>query len=89
VSLGPIAARQAREVVRNVEQVVGLELLCAAQGLDFRTADGIKPGAGVADAHAQVRAKVGHLAGDRDPQPDLKAAIEIVRSGALVHLVSD
>jgi histidine ammonia-lyase len=88
VSMGPIAARQAREVVRNVEQVVGLELLCAAQGLDFRTAGGVEPGVGVADAHALVRAKVGHLASDRDPQPDLAAAIEIVRTGALVHLVS-
>jgi len=89
VSMGPIAARQAREVVRNVEQVVGLELLCASQGLDFRTDGGLRPGAGVADAHALVRTRVGHLAGDRDPQPDLAAAIEIVRTGALVHLVSN
>jgi len=89
VSMGPIAARHAREIVRNVEQVVGLELLCASQGLDFRMGGGLRPGAGVADAHKLVRAKVGHLAGDRDPQPDLATAIEIVRPGALVHLVSN
>ena len=87
VSMGPIAARQAREVLRNVEQVVGLELLCAAQGLDFRLSDGKRPGVGVAEAHALVRSKVGHLAGDRDPQPDLAAAIEMVRTGALVGLL--
>jgi histidine ammonia-lyase len=89
VSMGPIAARQAREVVRNVEQVIGLELLCAAQGLDFRLASGLRPGVGVAKAHELVRSKVEHLADDRDPQPGLMAAIEIVRTGGLVALVSD
>jgi histidine ammonia-lyase len=88
VSMGPIAARQAREVVRNVEQVIGLELLCAAQGLDFRLASGLRPGVGVAKAHDLVRAKVEHLADDRDPQPGLAAAIEIVRTGGLVELVT-
>jgi histidine ammonia-lyase len=87
VSMGPIAARQAREVLRNVEQAVGLELLCAAQGLDFRLAAGVRPGVGVAQAHAQVRERVPHLSGDRDPQPGLAAAIELVRTGALVSLV--
>jgi histidine ammonia-lyase len=87
VSMGPIAARQARDIVRNVEHVVALELLCAAQGLDFRLANGLKPGAGVAAAHAHVRDRVDHLEGDRDPQPGLAAAIEIVRTAALVDLL--
>ena len=87
VSMGPIAARQARDVVRNVEHVIALELLCAAQGLDFRTADGLRPGVGVAEAHALVRATVAHLDNDRDPQPDIAAAVELVRSDALIQLV--
>jgi histidine ammonia-lyase len=86
VSMGPIAARQARDILRNVEQVIGLELLCAGQGLDFRLATGLRPGLGVAEAHARLRARVGHLDSDRDPQPDLAAAIEIVRTAALVDL---
>ena len=36
VSMGSIAARQARDILRNVEIVLALELLCAGQGLDFR-----------------------------------------------------
>jgi histidine ammonia-lyase len=89
VSMGPIAARKAGSIVRNVEQVIALELLCAAQGLDFRRAGGLEPGAGVAAAHAAVRERVPHLAADRDPQPDIEAATEIVRSAALVQLVED
>lgn len=87
VSMGPIAARQARDIVRNVEQIVALELLCAAQGLDFRTSAELTPGIGVAEAHRQLRERVAHLADDRDPQPDIGAATELVRSGALAGLV--
>jgi histidine ammonia-lyase len=87
VSMGSIAARQARDILRNVERVVGLELLCAAQGLDFRVATGLLPGEGVAEAHRRVREKVPHLASDREPGPDIEAALELVRSGALLDLL--
>jgi histidine ammonia-lyase len=87
VSMGATAARQARQVLRNVEQVLALELLCAAQGLDFRTSAGQRPGAGVAEAHARVRARVSHLASDRDSGPDIVAATGMVRDGWLADLV--
>jgi histidine ammonia-lyase len=87
VSMGPVAARKAREVLRNVERVTAFELLCAAQGLDFRIAAGLAPGAGVAAAHGLIRAHVAHLRDDRDPQPDMATALELVRSGVLAPLV--
>jgi histidine ammonia-lyase len=34
--MGTIAARQAQEVVNNVEHIIACELLCAAQGVDIR-----------------------------------------------------
>ena len=86
VSMGPIAARQARAIVHNVEQVVALELLCAAQGLDFRMSGGLTPGAGVGRAHELIRSRIGHLNSDRDPQPDIAAATELVRTAALAGL---
>ncbi|HSH22002.1 MAG TPA: histidine ammonia-lyase [Candidatus Caenarcaniphilales bacterium] len=86
VSMGPIAARQARDVLRNVERVIALELLCAAQGLDFRLEDGAHPGAGVAAAHAALRERVDHLRADRDPGPNIAVALELVRSGSLAGL---
>jgi histidine ammonia-lyase len=86
VSMGSISARHLRDVVANVERVLALELLCAAQGLDFRTEGGTIPGAGVAAAHARVRERVAHLESDRDPGPDIASAHELIRSGALVDL---
>jgi histidine ammonia-lyase len=88
VSMGSIAARQARDVVRNVEHVICLELLCAAQGLDFRLSGGTAPGVGVAEAHTLVRRRIEHLSVDRDPGPDIAAALELVRGGALVGLLA-
>ena len=87
VSMGSIAARQARQILTNVEIVVALELLCAGQGLDFRLTDGLHAGAGVADAHRRLRVEVDHLEGDRDPGPDIAAATALVRRGALADLI--
>ncbi|MFX0077991.1 MAG: histidine ammonia-lyase [Candidatus Hermodarchaeota archaeon] len=36
VSMGTISARQARDVIDNVEHIIAFELLCAAQGIDLR-----------------------------------------------------
>jgi histidine ammonia-lyase len=80
-----------------VEQIVGIELLCAAQALELRVsalasehpggpASGARPGAGVIEALAMVRARIPPLAADREPGPDLEAALRLVRDGALAAL---
>jgi histidine ammonia-lyase len=87
VSMGSIAARQARQILANVEQVLALELLCAGQGLDFRLADGHRPGVGVSEAHRRLRERVAHLETDRDPGPDIEAATRLVRGGTFLDLL--
>jgi histidine ammonia-lyase len=88
VSMGSIAARHARTVLEHVEQVLAIEIVVAAQALDLRLAGvgGAGPGAGVAAALALVRERVPHLTQDREPGPDLAAAVALVRSGALAEL---
>jgi histidine ammonia-lyase len=87
VSMGSIAARHLRDVLANVERIVAIELLCAAQALDFRSAQrGLTPGAGVTEAHRRLRRVVAHLDRDREPGPDLAAATVLVRSGELADL---
>ena len=43
-----------------------------------------RPGAGVAAAHAALRARVAHMDADRSPSPDIAAARELVHSGELL-----
>ena len=88
--MGAGAARHARTVLGHVEQILAIELLCAAQALDLRLArmDGAQPGEGVAEAHRRVRTRVAALGDDREPGPDLAAALAIVHEGALADLVA-
>ena len=92
VSMGPIAARHGRTVLEHVERILAIELIVAAQALDFRLAlpstAGAQPGAGVAEAHARIRSTIAHLDGDREPGPDLAAATELVHRGALAGLAA-
>jgi histidine ammonia-lyase len=90
VSMGSISGRHARTVLENAQRVVAIELLTAAQALDFRLAlvPGAVPGAGVREAHGRVRAVVAHLDSDREPGPDLSAAFALVRDGTLADLAA-
>jgi histidine ammonia-lyase len=90
VSMGSIAARHARTVLDHVERILAIELLTAAQALDFRLEllPGAEPGAGVREALTRVRAVVRHLDGDREAGPDLAATTILVHEGALVDLAT-
>ncbi len=68
-SMGSIAALKLRSVVKNVETVLAIELLCAAQGIDFLAP--LKPGAGTGSAHQRIRQRVPHLDEDRNVSEDI------------------
>jgi len=96
VSMGSIAARHCLAVVANVQRILAIELLVAAQALDLRlartgtVAEGAldaRPGAGVEEALRRIRAVVPHLDRDRLQTADIEAATKLVRDGALVDLV--
>jgi histidine ammonia-lyase len=73
------AAWKLRRVIRNVQYILGVELLCAAQGVDYRTP--LKPGRGVARAHAQVRRLVPPLEHDRVLSADIAVVADAVAAG--------
>ena len=98
VSMGATAGRHARSVLGNVEQIVAIELLCAAQALELRLemlaseagadAGEVAPGSGVTEALARIRERVRHLDGDREPGPDLAAMLALVHEGTLADLAA-
>jgi len=78
------AAWKLRRVVRNVQYVLGIELMCAAQGLDRRAP--LAPGCGVARAHAEVRALVPPLGRDRVLSGDIALLADAVAAGRFGRL---
>ncbi len=85
VSMGAAAARKAATVVAHLEQIVAIELLCAAQALEFRGAAAM--GHGTAAGYAMVREAISALDDDRVLAPDIEAATVLVRSGRLLEAV--
>jgi histidine ammonia-lyase len=87
VSMGWLAARKAARIADIFAAILGFELLCAAQGLDFLRP--LRPGRGAAAAHAMIRTRVPHLEQDRSPRADLDALLPLIEDGALLAAVED
>jgi len=85
VSMGTHACRKARQVLENVRWVVAIELLSAAQALDFHLP--LKPGRGVQAAYGRIRELAPHIEADRLLLPDLERVRIAVCDGSLVAAV--
>ncbi len=87
-SMGSISAQKVWRVLKNVQTVIALELLCAAQGLDFaRRYKGeplLKAGKGVEAAHRIVRNLVPFLDRDRVLHNDIHLLVKLTQSNDLV-----
>ena len=81
VSMGTTSARQCAMILENATWVVAIELLNAAQALDFHRP--LHPGPGVGAARDALRRVVPPLEGDRMLTPDLEAVRAIMLDGSL------
>jgi len=81
VSMGSISALKLLSVLRNVERVLAVEFLSAAQALDFRAP--LKPGRGAHVAHELLRDQIGHAQQDYEVRNDLDICAHILRRGDL------
>jgi histidine ammonia-lyase len=79
VSMGMTGAIKLRQVVEHAERIVGIELMCAAQGLEFRRP--LKSGREIERAYAAVRGVVARLEQDRVLATDIDALAAAVRAG--------
>jgi histidine ammonia-lyase len=82
VSMSAHGARRLAPMVANLERILGVEALCAAQGVEFRAP--LTTSAPLAAVIARLRAAAPALGADRLLAPDMEAAAALVRSGALV-----
>ena len=73
------AAWKLRRVIQNVRAVLAIELMCAAQGVDYRKP--LKPGAGVQRAHRTVRSVVDPLERDRVLSGDIDRLTVAIAEG--------
>lgn len=87
VSMGTIAARKCREVLKNAEHVISIELLCAAQAMDLFT--NLKAGAGTLEAYRLIRKHITHMEQDRILSDDINTMYELVHEGKILNAVEN
>jgi histidine ammonia-lyase len=84
VSMATFAARRLAEMADNTAGIVAIELLAAAQGIDFRRP--LRSSQPLEQAHAMVRSVAPHLDGDRFLATDIEACRPLVSEGRFAAL---
>ena len=86
VSMATHAARRLARMLDNAAAVIGIELLAAAQGIDFHRP--ARSSTSLEAAHAAIRAEVSFYAADRYFSPDIECAQRWVQTGRLAQAVA-
>jgi histidine ammonia-lyase len=84
VSMGSISAVKLLQVFENVETVLAIEILTAAQALDYRLP--LRPGLGIEAAHRLVRERIPHREADYLFQEDLAKVFALIRGRELLEV---
>jgi histidine ammonia-lyase len=87
VSMASHAARRLLEMNENLSRIVGIELLCGAQGVEFRAP--LKTSDRLARVLARVREDVDAMGDDRILAPDLESAADLVRGGMVIRTAGE
>ncbi|KIA93122.1 histidine ammonia-lyase [Pedobacter kyungheensis] len=87
VSMGSIGARKALQVIENVEKILGIELFCAAQAVDYHAP--LKPGKILTAVHNFVRTEIDHIEEDQIMYNSMETVINLVKSGKVVSVAKE
>lgn len=87
VSMGTIAARKFQSIVKNCENVVAMEFLTAAQGIDMLAP--LKPAGVLAKVQAVIRTKAPFAKEDRIFGKDIEAVRSLIEDNSLLKAVED
>ena len=81
VSMAAHGARRLMRMVANLNVILGVEAMCAAQGVEFRAP--LRTSTPLQAVVARLRLDVASLGDDRYLAPDLAAAADLIATGAL------
>ncbi len=85
VSMGSISARKALRIINNLEKILAIELICAAQAFDFRSA--IKSSKILETCHKYIREKIPHITEDTILSEYINVGVEIISNNELLNIV--
>jgi len=89
-SMGSISAHKLWQILKNVQAVLAIEFMVAAQGIDYsrvhpKTGKTMRAGKGVQAAYNHIRNHITHLDSDRVLHDDIQASLELLQSGGIIH----
>ncbi|MDQ3394317.1 MAG: histidine ammonia-lyase [Bacteroidota bacterium] len=84
VSMGSISGRKDNQVIDNLENILAIELLCAAQAFDFRKP--MRSGKILDACHSLIRSRIDHAEEDRIFSEDIKITRKSIISEELVNI---
>ncbi len=85
VSMATFAARRLQSMIANTSNILGIELLAAAQGIEFLRP--LRSSAALEQVHALLRGQVATIAHDRYMAPEMARATAMVRDGSLARVL--
>lgn len=83
--MGSISGRKALQVLENVEKILAIELLTAAQAFEFRKP--MKSGILLDEIHKKIRTKVAFADKDRVFANDIEAGIAMVKDQTIIKVI--
>ncbi|HOO62330.1 MAG TPA: histidine ammonia-lyase [Synergistaceae bacterium] len=87
VSMGMFSSRKAVTVVDNIKKILAIELLSAAQGLEFSKP--LLPGKGTHAAYKAIREEIASVEEDRYFHPDILSLIALLEEGTILRAVEE
>ncbi|MGS2762742.1 histidine ammonia-lyase [Sinomicrobium sp. M5D2P9] len=87
VSMGSISGRKALQIIENVEKILAIELLTAAQAFEYRKP--LKSGILLDEIHKFIRTRVSFAENDRVFSDDIEKGIEIIQNNEIIRLVDE
>ena len=85
VSMATFAARRLQPMIANTAHILGIELLAAAQGIEFLRP--LRSSGALESAHALLRERCPAMPTDRYLAPDIERATALVRDGSLARVL--